>query len=190
MKRGRRLGGKKMIRHIMIDEELPMSFEIAPLPKQPLENEHQFAELVWERAIRVVKRVGDHAPMGVFKTEGTFILVDMDFRDELKDRIVLRLHRAAQQFKAQSFAMVMTMWFLDDPTFTKQCIEEDIRPAHHIKRKEGLLVEAQGQTGERIIIGEIVRGENRKVEEIIKKEWDGMLTVQSRFTGIITRGVA
>ena len=179
-----------MIRHILMDEKLPMSYQMAPLPEQPVDNVNQLAKLVWDRAVIETKREGDHAPMGIFKSEGTFVIVGMDFRPELKDQIVTRLHQAAKDFKAQAFAMVMTVWYLDDPSLVNQCVDHDLRPAQHIKRKEGLLVEAQGQTGEEIIIGDIIRGPGENVVEITLKDRMHNVQAQSRFAGIITRGSA
>jgi len=129
-----------MQRHVIMDEKLPMLFEIMPLPDEPMENEYQFASIVWERAVHVTKKTGDHPPLALFKSENVLVLVAMDFRPELKEQIVIRLHQAAHDFAAESFAMVMTMWFL--------------------------------------------------VVDIKEKEYKGALTVKSRFSGIITRGVA
>ena len=179
-----------MQRHVIMDEKLPMLFEIMPLPDEPMENEYQFASIVWERAVHVTKKTGDHPPLALFKSENVLVLVAMDFRPELKEQIVIRLHQAAHDFAAESFAMVMTMWFLDDPELTRQCMDYDLKPSQHTKRKEGLLIEVQTKTGEKLMIGEIIRGKNQEVVDIKEKEYKGALTVKSRFSGIITRGVA
>ncbi len=174
--------------------------ESAELDNPPPRNHSELADVAWRRAVETARSGNGHPPTAVFQTSECYHLLSLRNFYAMgnvalgKELAVTAIHRYAHDVGATACALINEAWILavrsDEAAVEteRRATEEGLE--HAPGRKEVLLVQAQGQTGDCIRLGEIVRDNFGKVVEIAKMELPAGMTTESRFDGVITRGEA
>lgn len=173
------------------------------LEDPPPANEHELAETAFTKAQQLIKRAGSHPAMGVFQLPRRYVLLNIQQHmatDDAKDTIVELLHGIAHKLKPLGFVYIGEIWRSELPKpvplgVSPESALKELLEKHgmgELKKTECIMVHAQTQTGERVVIGDIIRGTAGEVVEVVRDVAfnDPTMTATGMFSGIISRGSA